>query len=290
MSTNIPPPARRVALAIGAHPDDIEFMMAGTLLLLKAAGAEIHMWNLANGYGGTAVHSREEIIRLRWEEAQASARVAGAGIYPPIADDLALFYELPYIQQVAAVVRRVQPDILLVPSLPDYMEDHQNACRLAVTGAFVRAIHTFVTIPPEDPWGGELALYHAEPYGLRDSLRRLVRAGQYVDIGPVLAVKRKMLAQHRSQKEWLDVSQGMDAYLTTMEEMSREAGTLSVAFTTPKAGAVTPISASPPARSTRCGSGWGSGAGWTWRCSGGSDDADSGFGGCPLIRGLYISR
>lgn len=230
MSSSTPQPARRVALAIGAHPDDIEFMMAGTLLLLKAAGAEIHMWNLANGYGGTAVHSREEIIRLRWEEAQASARVAGATIYPPIADDLALFYELTPLQQVTAVVRRVQPGILLVPSLPDYMEDHQNACRLAVTGAFSRAIRTFHTIPPEEPWSGEMALYHAEPYGLRDSLRRLIRPGQYVDIDTVLATKREMLAQHRSQKEWLDVSQGMDAYLTTMEAMAREVGTLSGRF------------------------------------------------------------
>ena len=38
-----------VALASAAHPDDIEFMMAGTLLLLKETGAEIHMWNLSIG-------------------------------------------------------------------------------------------------------------------------------------------------------------------------------------------------------------------------------------------------
>ncbi len=156
MSTPSSQTARRAVLAIGAHPDDIEFMMAGTLLLLKAAGAEIHMWNLANGYCGTAKCSREEIIRIRWEEAQASARVAGATIYPPIADDLAVFYGLPLIQRIAAVVRRVQPDILLVPSLPDYMEDHQNAARLAVTGAFARGMRPFVTMPPEEPWEGDI--------------------------------------------------------------------------------------------------------------------------------------
>ncbi|MDQ6630443.1 MAG: PIG-L family deacetylase, partial [Verrucomicrobiota bacterium] len=32
----------KTAFAIAAHPDDIEFMMAGTLLLLKNAGYEIH--------------------------------------------------------------------------------------------------------------------------------------------------------------------------------------------------------------------------------------------------------
>ena len=38
-----------IVLAIAAHPDDIEFMMAGTLLLLKQAGCETHYLNIANG-------------------------------------------------------------------------------------------------------------------------------------------------------------------------------------------------------------------------------------------------
>mgnify|MGYP000867140096 CR=1 FL=1 len=46
---------RTVVLAAVAHPDDIEFMMAGTLFLLKQAGAEIHLWNLANGCCGSRV-------------------------------------------------------------------------------------------------------------------------------------------------------------------------------------------------------------------------------------------
>jgi N-acetylglucosamine malate deacetylase 1 len=37
------------AIAVAAHPDDIEFMMAGTLLLLKRAGYEIHYFNLLSG-------------------------------------------------------------------------------------------------------------------------------------------------------------------------------------------------------------------------------------------------
>ena len=205
-------------------------MMAGTLLMLKEVGAEIHMWNLANGYCGTAVHTRDEIIRLRWEEAQASARVAGATIYPPIADDLAIVHERPLIQRVAAMVRAVKPDIMLTSSPQDYMEDHQNACRLVVTGAFAKSMCTFQTLPPVAPWEGATVLYHAQPYGLRDGLRRLLRAGQYVDIGAVLAQKREMLAQHRTQKEWLDISQGLDAYLNTMEAFSRQVGALSGRF------------------------------------------------------------
>jgi hypothetical protein len=42
--------------------------------------------------------------------------------------------------------------------------------------------------------------------------------------------KREVLAQHRSQKEWLDYSQGLDAYLNTMEEMAAEVGRMSGRF------------------------------------------------------------
>ena len=39
-----------------------------------------------------------------------------------------------------------------------------------------------------------------------------------------------MLAKHKSQKEWLDVSQGMNTYLTTMKDMCAEVGKLSGKF------------------------------------------------------------
>ena len=43
----------RSAIAIAAHPDDIEFYMAGTLLLLKQAGWKIHYLNLSSGNCGS---------------------------------------------------------------------------------------------------------------------------------------------------------------------------------------------------------------------------------------------
>jgi LmbE family N-acetylglucosaminyl deacetylase len=220
-----------VAMAVGAHPDDIEFMMAGTLLLLKEAGTEIHMWNLANGCLGTAVHEREEIIRLRWEEAHESAREAGATLHPPLVDDLAIVYEPALIARVTAVVRAVKPDILLTHSPQDYMEDHSNTCRLVVTAAFARGMRNYETDPPVEPWDGATVLYHAMPHGLRDALCGLVRPGQYVDIESVMDIKRAMLARHRTQGEWLDASQGVGSYLDEMEAMSRKVGEMSGRFT-----------------------------------------------------------
>ena len=56
------------AFAIVAHPDDVEFMMAGTLLLLKDAGVDIHLWNLCNGCYGSMVYRYDDIKRIRWEK------------------------------------------------------------------------------------------------------------------------------------------------------------------------------------------------------------------------------
>src|SRR5207244_8310737 len=61
------------AIAIAAHPDDIEFLMSGTLMLLKAHGYQIHYWNLANGCCGSSKYDAATIARIRREEAYAAA-------------------------------------------------------------------------------------------------------------------------------------------------------------------------------------------------------------------------
>lgn len=220
----------RVAMALAAHPDDTEFQMAGTLILLRRAGYEIHYMNIANGSCGTVEHGKAEIIAMRRAEAQAAAASIGAVFHESLVDDLAIFYEPGLLARVAAVMREVAPEILLLQSPQDYMEDHQNAVRLGVTAAFAREMPNFHTDPPRDPVAQPVTVYHAQPHGNRDPLRQLVRPDLYVDITGVLAEKRAMLAQHASQKTWLDRSQGMDAYLNVMEANSQAVGGMSGLF------------------------------------------------------------
>lgn len=217
-------------MALVAHPDDIEFQMAGTMLLLKEAGYSLHYMNVANGSCGTAIRTHEDIIRIRTGEARKACEVLGATFHPPLVDDLDIFYEKNLLSRVTAVIRKVNPTILLVPSPADYMEDHMIAGRLAVTGAFCRGMRNFPTIPNTMPVSGDVTVYHAMPTGMRDPLRKRVMPEYYVDITSVLGTKREALAQHMSQKEWLDVSQGMDAYLITMEEQATVLGRMSGRF------------------------------------------------------------
>lgn len=215
------------AIAIGCHPDDIEFMMAGTLIRLKEAGWEIHYLNVANGALGTDNLPIDEIVRIRRGESMAAARLIGAVYHESMAQDLAILYEKELLVKVSAVVREVEPEVVLTHYPFDYMEDHSNVSRLAVSAAFTRGMVNFETDPPQPTTSQPVALYHAMPYGLLDPLRRPVAADFYVDITGQIDAKTEMLACHKSQKEWLDVSQRHNAYLTTLRDMMRDVGTQS---------------------------------------------------------------
>ena len=217
-------------MAIVAHPDDIEFCMAGTLLLLRARGWQIHYMTLSSGNCGSTVTNSARTRSIRRRESMAAAKILGAHYHPSLCDDLEIFYDLKTLRRLAAIIRDAAPAIVLTHSPHDYMEDHTNTCRLTVSAAFARAMPNFKTTPARKPVGQDVALYHAMPHGLRDPLRKRVIPELFVGTDSVHAVKREALAAHRSQKEWLDASQGMDSYLRVMEEMSAELGTLSRKF------------------------------------------------------------
>ena len=217
-------------LAIAAHPDDIEFVMAGTLLMLQRAGWEAHYFNLASGNCGSIQLNGPTARRTRRAEARKAADILGAKFHPSITDDLEIFYDLRLLRQVAAVVREVQPRIVLTHSPLDYMEDHTNASRLAVTAAFTRGMPNFKTVPPRAGADHEITLYHAMPHGMWDQLRRRIAPGSFVNTTPVHATKLAALKAHRSQQHWLEVSQGMNSYLQAMEDASLAVGKLSKRF------------------------------------------------------------
>jgi LmbE family N-acetylglucosaminyl deacetylase len=216
--------------ALGCHPDDIEFMMGGTLFLLQEANYELHYMNLANGSCGTTEYRIEEIVSIRRQEAQNAAASVGAAFYESLVNDLEVFYTQELIRQVAAIIRKIKPHIMLIPSLEDYMEDHMNTARVAVTAAFCKGAPNYPSFPPEPSIQQDITLYHALPYGLTDGLRRRILPDFYVDITSVIDQKEQMLACHESQRNWLDESQGLDAYLMTMREMSEEVGKMSGKF------------------------------------------------------------
>ncbi len=219
-----------VAFAIFAHPDDIEFVAAGTLLLLKQRGWETHYLNVSTGNCGSAEFNAAKTRKVRFQEAKNAAKILGAYFHAPLADDLEIFYEIKLLRKVAALIREVKPSIVLTHSPQDYMEDHMNTCRLAVTAAFAHGIPNFVSTPPRPAFFHDVTVYHAMPHGLCDPLRMPIVPEAFVNTTNVQATKLKALGAHRSQQGWLDVSQGMNSYLKSMEAASQKVGKLSKKF------------------------------------------------------------
>ncbi|MBI3877216.1 MAG: PIG-L family deacetylase [Verrucomicrobia bacterium] len=220
----------KTAIAIAAHPDDIEFQIAGTLLLLSQAGWETHYLNLSTGNCGSVEFSAARTRAVRRREAQAAARVLGAHWHAPMCDDLEILYDIKTLRRLAAVIRETRPSIVLTHSPHDYMEDHMNTCRLAVTAAFAHGMPNFKVTPHRAPFAGDLAVYHCMPHGLCDGLRNPIMPHAFVNTTSVHETKLRSLACHNSQQGWLDVSQGMNSYLSAMEDMSAEIGRMSKKF------------------------------------------------------------
>ena len=174
--------------------------------------------------------SADEMRAIRAQEGRAAAAMLCAEFHESLASDLCIFYEERLLRRLAAIVRQVQPRIVLTHSPEDYMEDHMNTARLAVTAAFARGMPNFTTDPPVAPIAGDVAVYHAMPHGLCDGLRRPVVPDLFVDTTAMQAVKRQALAAHASQKEWLDATQGMDSYLDAGDAAARAVGRMSGRF------------------------------------------------------------
>ena len=218
------------AIAIGAHPDDIEFYMAGTLVLLKRAGWETHYLNVGNGCCGSVQYNARQTRTVRRAEAKHAAKVLGAHFHESLCNDLEIFYELKLLRRLAAVIREVKPNVVLTHAPVDYMEDHTNTSRLAVSAAFAHAMPNFRSAPPRSVAEYDLTIYHAMPHGLRDPLRRRVAPGAFVNVSSVQDLKRAALAEHKSQRNWLDVSQGLDSLADKIDTMAREVGKVSKKF------------------------------------------------------------
>ena len=225
-------PSAKRAFAIAAHPDDIEFVMAGTLILLRNAGYEIHCLNIANGCCGSSEWNAERTAAIRARKPRTRRRIRSAPHWhPSLVNDLEIFYDDTTLKRLAAIVREVAPEILLTHAPVDYMADHENACRLAVTAAFARSMPNYPTIPPRAAVSEPVTIYHAQPHGNREPLATAaVRPHIFVNIADVMHEKRQMLSRHRSQARWLDETQGMDSYVRSMESLMGEVGRMSGRF------------------------------------------------------------
>jgi LmbE family N-acetylglucosaminyl deacetylase len=113
-STNLTVPGS--ALAIGAHPDDIEFGCGATLAKWASAGTVIHHLVLTDGAKGSWDPQRDEaalIMRRQHEQRQAAKVLGGYDVEFLGRTDGALRNGVSEQWEVSRCIRRVRPDVVL---------------------------------------------------------------------------------------------------------------------------------------------------------------------------------
>ncbi len=216
---------RRI-LAVGAHPDDVEFLMAGTLALFKDRDWEVAIGIVAKGDLGTQVMSRSEITRVRREEAIKASRVLEAELYLMGLNDLEIDVTAETRRIVTEVIRKANADVVLTNSPTDYMADHENTSRLVRDACFCAPTPNYLTEDPNPapPIAHIPALLYSDPLEGVDIFGVRVVPQYHVNITEKMDLKREMLACHASQRDWLRAQHGLDQYLIAMEEWARKCG------------------------------------------------------------------
>src|SRR5262245_4123557 len=118
-------------LCVGAHPDDLEILCGGTIARFVREGHEVVMCHMTTGDMGSFVHPREEISRLRLEEARRAAALAGAEHRClGLSDGEVNAADPAQKALVVDLVRDARPDVILTHAPGDYMGDHNEASKL----------------------------------------------------------------------------------------------------------------------------------------------------------------
>jgi LmbE family N-acetylglucosaminyl deacetylase len=222
-------PAPLTVLALFAHPDDAEFLCAGTLAHLADRGANILIATMTAGDCGSTLLPAAKIARLRQKEATRAAKLLG-GKYTCLNEkDLLVFYDRQRLRKVMELIRRVDPALVLTHSPTDYMVDHETTSRLCQTACFGAMAPNFRTGArhPARPLRGLPHLYYAQPFAGRDIFGKEVRASLFVDVAATLGRKEQMLACHESQQTWLRDQQEISSPTVAMRQMAERAGELS---------------------------------------------------------------
>lgn len=216
----------RNVLAFFAHPDDAEFLCAGTLARLRMQGFNIHFATMTAGDGGSAELPPEEIARIRLGEAARAAALLGGTHQWAEAKDLLVCYDTPTLRRVIEIMRRVNPAIVFTHSPQDYLLDHEMTSTLVRAACFAASVPNVKTAAEQaaPATGGVPHLFYSDALEGKDSLGAPVPPGFYVDISDVIETKAEMLACHASQREWLLRQHGMDQYLQAMRDWSAQRG------------------------------------------------------------------
>lgn len=107
---------KKVVLAVGAHPDDIEFTASGTIAKLVEEGWDAYYLICTDGSRGSRHHNttHEELAKTRREEQEAAGKILGLKkIFYLDHQDTHLMCNPLLKEQIVRVIRTVKPTVVI---------------------------------------------------------------------------------------------------------------------------------------------------------------------------------
>ena len=128
-------------LAFGAHADDVEIGMGGTIAKYAALGKKIAICDLTD-----ADLSSNGTVETRKVEAHDAARILGVAERISLGmPDRGLLVSEDHIRRIAGVIRMFRPKLVFAPFITDRHPDHGNCARLVAEAVFSAGIRKFQT-------------------------------------------------------------------------------------------------------------------------------------------------
>ena len=195
MTIELPPPLD--VIAVGAHPDDVEIAVGGTLARLVQQGYRVGIIDLTNGEPTPGSEGPDHRIR----EANEAARILGVHVrHTMTLPNRSLFDSFPARIALARLFRTYRPRIVLglAGRTPMASPDHWQAMQITDAAVFYSRLCKW-----DDEFGG-LPVHTVSRqlwYPLGSSLTDWPDGGGrfVVDISPVLALKLEAIRAYSSQ-------------------------------------------------------------------------------------------
>lgn len=202
-------------LAFGAHADDVEIGMAGTIAKLTDAGKRIGICDLTD-----ADLSSNGNVDLRQKEALQSAQILGVSYRTSLGlPDRGLYLKEEYINRIVKVIRIYKPQIVFAPYFDDRHPDHGNCARLVEEAVFSAGIRKYETDNNDLPHRvDKVYFYMINGYHKPDFT---------IDISPYIDKKLESLRAYKSQFEQTEQSYNtplVNGYIETVEAREKMFG------------------------------------------------------------------
>ncbi|MBN8200260.1 MULTISPECIES: bacillithiol biosynthesis deacetylase BshB1 [Bacillaceae] len=128
-------------LAFGAHADDVEIGMGGTIAKFASIGKKIGICDLTR-----AELSSNGTVEIRKEESLQAAEILGVSVRETLnLPDRGLYFNQEYIKKIAEIIRKYKPALVFAPYMEDRHPDHGHCARLVEEAVFSAGIKKYET-------------------------------------------------------------------------------------------------------------------------------------------------